>query len=277
MDSMLMERDRSLLGSSLLVLAALMLMASGQSFADDNPDCKTEESEECLAEQGRGQPLPMAGPEQVENRLYIDSNQVTPVFPSRFARGYFDWKDRIEENNGVSFGGDYSIGWLGASESLGADEAFSGMYRLFGVWEATSDGQGNSGALIWKVEHRHAYGNYIPPSSLGFEAGYIGLYLAPFSDQGTRLTNFYWRQRMKGGNLVFVGGFVDTSDYLDVYMLASPWTSYFNLAFSTGSASIPVPNEGLGMALGGYLNENLYLIGGFADLNSDPTLSLIHI
>jgi len=206
----------------------------------------------------------------VENRLHIDSNQVSPMFPSSFAPGYFEWKDRVRENNGVGFGGDYSFAYLRASESLGADDAFSGMYRMFGSWEATSDGQGNSGALIWKVEHRHAYGSNIPPGSLGFETGYIGLHLPPFSDQGTRLTNLYWRQRMKGGNLVFVGGFVDTTDYMDVYMLASPWTGYFNFAFSTGAASIPVPNEGLGMALGGYVNDNLYLIGGFADSNSDP-------
>jgi len=161
--------------------------------------------------------------------------------------------------------------YLNASKSLGEDDAFSGMYRLYGAWEITSDGQGNSGALIFKAEHRHAYGNYIPPGSLGFETGYIGLHLPPFSDQGARLTNFYWRQRMKAGNLVFVGGFVDVTDYVDVYMLSSPWTGFFNFAFSTGAASIPVPNEGLGFALGGYLNENLYMIGGFANLNSDPT------
>jgi porin len=104
------------------------------------------------------------------------------------------------------------------------DDAFSGMYRMFGTWEAFSDGQGNSGTLIWKLEHRHAYGSNTPPGSLGFELGYAGIFLPPFSDQGTRLTNLYWRQRMKGGNLVFVGGFVDVTDYMDVYMLASPWT-----------------------------------------------------
>jgi porin len=213
----------------------------------------------------------LAGPEQVENRLHIDSDRVAPMFPSSFARGYFDWKDRIEKENGVGFGGDYSFAYLNASESLGADDAFGGMYRLFGIWEATSGGKGNSGALIWKVEHRHAYGSNIAPSALGFETGYIGLHLPPFSDQGTRLTNLYWRQRMKSGNLVFVGGFVDVTDYVDVYMLASPWTGYFNFTFSTGNNTMAVPNEGWGMALGGNLNDNWYLIGGFADSNSDPT------
>jgi porin len=68
-----------------------------------------------------------------------------------------------------------------------------------------------------------------------------------------------------------VGGFVDPTDYVDVYALASPWTGFMNFAFSTGSASIAVPNEGFGLAASGMLTDNIFLIGGLADLNSDPT------
>ena len=257
-------------GRWLLVLALLGLPPT--IWPSDEKNCKTE-SADCIETKDQDEPERMralASPEQVENRLFIDSNQVTPLFPSNFASGYFDWKKRIKVNNGVTLGGDYSAVYLKASNSPGEDDAFGGMYRFYGSWDVTNDGEGNSGALIWKVEHRHAYGSFIPPGSLGFETGYIGLFEPPFSDQGLRLTNLYWRQRLKGGNLVLVGGFVDVTDYMDVYMLTSPWTGYFNFAFSTGSASIPIPNEGLGMALGGYLNDNLYMIAGFADSNSDP-------
>jgi len=257
----------------LLVGLSFLMMQASSARAEETTDCHEENREDCEAKSATIEPIitrTLGGPEQVENRLDIDSNQVTPMFPSDFARGYFDWKDRIKENYGVGFGGDYSFAYLNASDSPGEDDAIGGMYRMFGTWEAFSDGKGNSGTLIWKAEHRHAYGSNIPPGSLGFEIGYVGLFLPPFSDQGTRLTNLYWRQRMKGGNLVFVGGFVDVTDYVDVYMLASPWTGYFNFAFSTGSASMPVPNEGLGLALGGYLNDNLYMIAGLADSNSDP-------
>jgi porin len=261
------KKGKTLLFSIFLALAIFPPMIS----ADDQSACDPGENEVCAGADEASKPAPMAGPEQVENRLHIDSNAVTAMFPSNFARGYFDWKDHIKKKNGVGFGGDYSMAYLAASDSPGANDAFGGMYRLFGTWEAISDGKGNSGTLIWKIEHRHAYGSNIAPGSLGFETGYIGLHLPPFSDQGTRLTNLYWRQRMKGGDLVFVGGFVDVTDYMDVYMLASPWTGYFNFAFSTGSASIPVPNEGLGLALGGYLNDNVYMVAGFADSNADPS------
>jgi len=257
----------------ILLNLMVLILSAFSARAEEKPDCPEENPDQCEQATASINPVitrTLGGPDQVENRLDIDSNQVTPMFPSNFARGYFDWKERIKKENGVGIGGDYSFAYLKASDSPGEDDAFGGMYRFYGSWEATSDGKGNSGALIWKIEHRHAYGGNIPPSSLGFEIGYVGLFLPPFSDQGTRLTNLYWRQRMKGGNLVFVGGFVDVTDYVDVYMLSSPWTGYFNFAFSTGSASMPVPNEGLGLGLGGYLNENVYMIAGFADSNSDP-------
>ena len=78
--------------------------------------------------------LSLAGPEQVENRLHTDSSLVTPMFPSSFAKGYFDWKERINKDHGVDIGGDYSTAWLGADNSAGEDSAFGGMYRFFGSW-----------------------------------------------------------------------------------------------------------------------------------------------
>ena len=42
------------------------------------------------------------------------------------------------------------------------------------------------------------------------------------------------------------------TDFVDVYLLASPWTGFNNFVFSTGSAAIDLPNDAtLGMAGGG--------------------------
>lgn len=212
----------------------------------------------------------MAGTDQVERRLSFDALPGDPLIPGDPFKNYFAWKDRLKKEHGLSIGSDYITAYMKASESPGEDSAFSGAFRFYGVWEASGDEQGNSGALIWKVEHRHAFGSYIPPADLGFAIGYAGLLHSTLSDQRVRLSNLYWRQRLKGGDLVFLGGWLDTGDYVDVFMLASPWTNFFNLAFSTGSASMPVPNEGLGLALGGYFNDSLYMIAGFADSNSNP-------
>ena len=69
-----------------------------------------------------------------------------------------------------------------------------------------------------------------------------------------------------------IAGMIDTTDWVDLYALASPWTGFFNFAFATGGATIPVPDDA---ALGAYVNamltDNLYIIGGFADSNADST------
>jgi porin len=121
------------------------------------------------------------------------------------------------------------------------------------------------------VEHRHAYTD-VAPSGFGFELGYIGLIEPPFSDQGTRFTNLYWRQRLAGGKVTLLGGFLDATDYVDVYALASPWTGFLNFAFSTGTTTLAVPNDAaLGVAAGAMLSKNIFLIGSLSDLNADPT------
>jgi porin len=129
----------------------------------------------------------------------------------------------------------------------------------------------NTGAFVWKVEHRHGYTD-VAPSGFQFNLGSVGLIEPPFSDQGLRWTNFYWRQRLNDGKLTFHAGFLDATDYVDVYALASPWTGFLNFAFSTGSQTIPVPNDAaLGAAVGAMLTEHLFLIGGLVDSNADPT------
>ena len=102
--------------SALLVClaGAMMLSAPVHLLAQEELECESG-SESCAEMETTGaaeRVAPLAGPEQVENRLHFDSNQVTPLFPSDFARGYFDWKDRIKEENGVGFGGDYSFAYL---------------------------------------------------------------------------------------------------------------------------------------------------------------------
>ena len=76
---------------------ALVLFLPLPALSDEDKPCDSGESSCQEAEDASsGRVAPLAGPEQVENRLHIDSNQVTPMFPSSFARGYFDWKDRIK-------------------------------------------------------------------------------------------------------------------------------------------------------------------------------------
>ena len=211
------------------------------------------------------------GPEQVERRLEKDEASKTSFFELGFMSPYFDFKSDLKKNTGFDFGIDYSAVYFGASESLGEKQSSSGMVRLYGSWELVNRGKGNSGAFIYKIEHRHKY-TEIVPKFFGFEMGYVGMEVPAFNDDGFRMTNFYWRQRFKDGKISLVAGLLDATDYVDVYALASPWTGFMNFQFSTGSQAVYIPNDAaLGIALGAYLSKNIFVIASISDAGSDPT------
>ena len=215
------------------------------------------------------------GPNAVGNVLEDDARSKPATITKRVTQGWFDWKKKVQDDHGFSIGIDYTAVGLASSEKGGSgeDNAGSGMVRLFGSWDLVGRGTKNTGALVYKLEHRHSYTD-VSVKDFGFDQGYVGLIEPPFSDQGTRWTNLYWRQRLNEGRATIVAGMLDVTDFVDVYALASPWTGFMNFAFSTGSASMFVPNDAaFGLAGGAMLNNNMFLIGSLANAytySTDP-------
>ena len=211
------------------------------------------------------------GPDQVEVLRLQDKQPKESFFELGFLKPYFDFKTELREKSGFDFGVDYSVAYFGANESPGDDRAGSGMVRLYGSWELVNRGKKNNGAFIYKIEHRHKYTDVVP-KFFGFELGYVGMEVPAFNDDGFRMTNFYWRQRFKEGRISMVVGLLDATDYVDVYALASPWTGFMNFHFSTGSQSVYIPNDAaLGIGIGAYLSDHIFVIGSLSDAGSDPT------
>lgn len=183
---------------------------------------------------------------------------------------YFNFKSQVEEDIGLAFGFDFNVLLQAATESLGADTTAGGVARMFGRWGLVGNDSTKTGILVYKLENRQKLGTDLAPQSFGSEIGYIGLTAIPFSDIDWALTNLFWEQHLLKNRLAFVAGIVDVTDYVDVYGMVSPWTGFSNLAFST-NPTIPAPNQGLGVAASVFLTDNLYLLGGLADANGDPT------
>jgi porin len=164
---------------------------------------------------------------------------------------------------------DYTAAMLTANETFDDKDGSGGIARIYGTFDLFNV---QNGTLVYKFEHRHAYGSVSPfDFSLG-QIGYVGLQEPPFNDTDFRTQNLYWRQRMNDGRSVLIAGILDVTDYLDAFALASPWLHFMNFAFSTGSATIGLPNDGaLGVAFGTMLTDKFYLIAGFTDTNGDPS------
>ena len=78
---------------------------------------------------------------------------------------------------------------------------------------------------------------------------------------------------MKKHQTIIVG-FIDVTDWVDIYALASPWNGVFNLAQSTGVSTMFLPDDAtIGLYVNAMLTDNLYIIGGLSDANyvsTDP-------
>jgi porin len=197
------------------------------------------------------------GPDAVENQLAED--RLT------WNERRNQWKDKY--GFGVSF--DYTSVVLTANETFSDSTGAGGIARLYGAWDLQGEG---TGSLVWKFEHRHAYGDTSPFDFSMGQMGYVGLQEPPFNDSDFRTQNLYWRQRLNGGRSTLIAGVLDVTDYVDAFALASPWLHFMNFAFSTGSAGIGLPNDAaVGVAYGSMITDNLYVIGGITDTNGDPS------
>ena len=223
---------------SSICIASLLLVPSGNLLAQSARD---------------------GGPDSVETLLDEASRDRGSLLRQDLTQQWKDWRESLSERTGISFGLDYSTqAFWSTQEPAGADdEAAAGMVRFYGKWALVNRGKANAGSLNWKVEHRHRYTD-TTPSGFGLNIGNVGVMGGPFNDDDTRLTNLYWRQEI-GGRFVTYAGFLDVTDFVDVYALGSPWTAFTNLNFSTGASSMALPPDATFGAMGSFwLSDNVF-------------------
>jgi len=203
--------------------------------------------------------------------LQDEREEKTDVLDQNRLKNWEAWKANVGERTGLSFGADYTAVGLAATSSLGDDTSASGISRFFGSWGLVNRSAENTGSIEFKIEHRHSY-TEVPPAFFGAEVGYAGTPEPVFNDDGFHTTTLYWQQDLADDRAVARLGFGDVKQYFDVYALASPWTGFYNLDFSTGSNTMLVlPDGAFGAMVGGYLTNKVYAAAGVADANADPT------
>jgi porin len=258
--------DRSSLLGSILIFWLLILASNGAVSNDEAVDQPAR-----APDSG-----PDSGPISTESQLEADSTAVDPVLRLQWVEDamepYYRFKREVDEKLGLDFGADYTAVFQGASRSPGRNAGSGGIFRLFGVWTPYGRESGNTGSLVYKIEHRHKLWTSTAAQDLSSEIGYVGITALAYSDYrnaGWGLTNLFWQQRFGGGRVKAVAGIVDPTDYLDIYGLMNPWTQFLNVAFST-NPSIFLVNQGVGAAIGVQATDNIYAILGASDANADP-------
>jgi porin len=242
-----------LTNKTILTLVITGLLATASTYATED-----NSTQDHLV---KGQSANFGSPDAVDNQIAEDNKRSKP-----------DFKTQLEHNN-INMGVDYSTVFLGANNVLtGSDDnAGSSMIRFYGSWNPIGVGTKEVGGLVWKVEHRHSYTD-TSVKDFEFGTGGLGLVTPPFSDQGFRVTNLYYKQKYMNGRASFVAGFLDITDFVDVFAMASPWTGFMNFAFSTGTTTMALPGDAaLGTAGGIMLSDEYYMVASLVDMNSDPT------
>ncbi len=212
------------------------------------------------------------GPDSVQGQLAEDARSKKSVTGQNLLQDYDDWKDRLREETGLSYTLDYTAGVLFPSNTISGEDVFaSGAVRFYGSWDLVGMESGNTGSLVWKIENRHRY-TAMPVSGAASDIGYAGAIYGSLSNIGTRLTNLYWKQNLNDGRLEIIAGFLDVTDWTDIYALASPWTGFTNFAFGTGGAAMALPDDAaIGAFVNAMITDNLYIVAGMADANADST------
>ena len=242
------------------VIGVWALMSAQTAFAQESNS----------AEQSRA----FGGPDATLNRIESDSVSTDTPLKLGFMKPWYQWKDKLQKEHGLSFGVEYNTTYLRSSDRLpGTDkDATGGIFRFSGVWEAFGRGTAHPGNLSFLVERTDDFSNTGPSSFLGESLGYAGISNLPYNDDGWRLNTLYWDQKFQGGKYEVVGGWLDISDYVDVFPLVSPWTDFFNYAFSIGVGALDLPSDGaLGFAGAAWLTDDVYVMAGLVDENGDAT------
>lgn len=213
----------------------------------------------------------LGGPASVPGQLQEDRTEGPTYRLPAVDQLFQPWtnvKNRLDDQHRLLLGWDYNSLYQTASETLtGNDDAASGIFRVYGDWTVFGESEKTAGSLIFKGEHRHRYSTAIPPSQIGFDAGYLGIPGVLFRDDGAALTNLYWEQFLCNGNAGFVIGFLEPDAFVDVSGYANPWIAFQNLAVNL-NGTIPFPDPVFGAAAGFVLNDQFLIGGGIYDTNN---------
>ena len=183
---------------------------------------------------------------------------------------WFEWKNRVFDDYGLSLG--FDVNWLyqRASETLGQRDAFGAIYRLRGEWNAVGRGSSNTGSLVYRVEYRDNHFTDVAPAAFGKEIGAASITtgFAYASDFGPTVSELYWKQLYGDKRFGFVVGILDFGPYFDYYPYTTLGKGFLTREFLLNPTLATTGVGHLGAAAKGFIGDHVWVGGAFYDANA---------
>jgi porin len=254
----------------LVIASMLTLTAYGQEADEDKNDIKevTQSGYEDLPEFG--------GPESVTSELKRNDADREAIYQfdglQRNFAGYFDWKRRVQDDNGFAMGFQYYGLYQKATSSLPGedDDALGGIFRFQGNWTIFKKDNGNLGRIEYRVESRSNIGGFKAPGSLGGRTGVATL--APgfaYNDSfDLDLAVLNWTQGFAEGKAGYAVGRLAFDVYLDAFPFQTFSRGYINRSFIL-NPTLPTTGVGaIGGVVKGFVSNNVWVGAQMHDANA---------
>ena len=214
----------------------------------------------------------IGGPEGVTRQIESRNRTRDYLYDWPVFDGYFDWKQQIRDDYGVSFSVlNYSLVQQ-ASDSLPDrdDNAFGNIFRFLGTWTTWQKDNGNLGRVEWRLESRSNLFDFQAPGSLA-SATVIATAAPGFGYSESfdmDVSVFNWAQAFANGRAGYAVGRLAFDVYLDSFYFQSTSRGFLNGSFLL-NRTLPATGIGaLGGVVRGFANDNVWVGAQIYDANA---------
>jgi porin len=187
---------------------------------------------------GYGDVPEFGGPDGVSGQLKKADEARASTFeweaPGRWFQPWYDWKGRMQDENGLAMGFFFSfLGQTASETTTGDDDALGNILRFQGSWTLVNRGRKDPGRIEWRVEYRNRMLGQQAPMDL---SGAVGAQASNTGFPYTRNFNLdlavlNWTQGFRDETIGMAVGRLAFDVYLDAMPFQTVSRGFLNRAF----------------------------------------------
>jgi porin len=194
----------------------------------------------------------------------------SPLTPLRNASHRLE--NRVYEATDIKFGTAFNTLLQQLGDAIPGEDTFgmATFMSFVGTWDGWNKGCPNQGEVTFGLEARWDWGT-TPPTDLGnLGLGSLGFTANPFNAYTPTflVRNLFWRQGSREAGYMYRVGRVTPDQFLNTSRHINPLGTYLPIA-GTGAFAMGLPDSGLGMFAGLFVNDRVNLAAVVSDANAD--------